>query len=132
MFLPAFVCLSVCLSVSMQDYSKRRARIWTKCCVSTDVGTWTNCLTFEPDPDYNPVPEPDCFLRYRMRCNAEFYYVGNIPPIAIGIGRPSLQRRVVLQWFLFIASRRNNVVGGRYAPPCALLVLGATQVNKGF
>ena len=25
-----------------------------KCCVSTDVETWTNCLTFEPDPDYSP------------------------------------------------------------------------------
>ena len=25
-----------------------------KCCVSTDVGTWTNWLTFEPDPDYSP------------------------------------------------------------------------------
>jgi len=25
-----------------------------KCCMSTVVGTWTNLLTFEPDPDYNP------------------------------------------------------------------------------
>jgi len=32
-----------------------------------------------------------------MRCNAEFYHVGKIPPI--GIGRSSLQRSVVLQWF---------------------------------
>jgi len=22
--------------------------------MSTDVGTWTNLLTFEPDPDYSP------------------------------------------------------------------------------
>ena len=51
MFLPVFLCLSVCLSVC-----------WMKCCVSTDVGTWTNWLTFEPDPDYSP----DCFLRYRI------------------------------------------------------------------
>ena len=29
-----------------------------------------------------------------MRCNAEFYCVGKIPPIGIG-----LQRRVVLKWF---------------------------------
>ena len=43
------------------------------------------------------MPEPDCFLRYYMRCNAEFYYVGKIP--LISIGRPSLQRRVVLKWF---------------------------------
>jgi len=28
-----------------------------KCCVSTDVGTWTNWLTFEPDPDYCPDAE---------------------------------------------------------------------------
>ena len=39
----SFVCLFVCLSVSnITDYSKRRARILMKCCVSTDVGTWTN------------------------------------------------------------------------------------------
>jgi len=25
-----------------------------KCCVSTNVGTWTNWLTFEPDPDHSP------------------------------------------------------------------------------
>ena len=25
-----------------------------KCCVSIDVGTWTNWLTFELDPDYSP------------------------------------------------------------------------------
>jgi len=43
------------------------------------------------------TPEPDCFLRYSMRCNTEFYYVGKIQ--RIGIGRPSLQRRVVLKWF---------------------------------
>ena len=42
------------------------------------------------------MPEPDCFLRYRMRCNAEFYYVGKIR--RIGIGRPSLQPDVVLEW----------------------------------
>ena len=42
----SFVCLSVC----EQDYSKTHALIWMKCCVSTDVETWTNLLTFEPDP----------------------------------------------------------------------------------
>ena len=50
MFLPVFVCRSVC----QQDYSKTRAWIQMKCCVSTDVGTWTNWLTFYPDPDYSP------------------------------------------------------------------------------
>ena len=27
-----------------------------KFCVSTDVGTWTNWLTFEPDPEHSPDP----------------------------------------------------------------------------
>ena len=36
-----------------------------KCCVSTDVGTWMNWLTFEPVSDYR-MPEPDCFLHYRI------------------------------------------------------------------
>jgi len=41
----ARVRLFVCLSVCEQDYSKTHAWmkwIWMKCCVSTDVGTWTN------------------------------------------------------------------------------------------
>ena len=42
-------CLFVCLSVS-----RTRAWIWMKCCISTDVGTWMNWLTFEPDLDYSP------------------------------------------------------------------------------
>ena len=60
MRLPTFVCLSVCLSVCIVclhvyllarlAYSKTRGWIWMKCCVSTDVATWTNWLTFEPDP----------------------------------------------------------------------------------
>ena len=28
-----------------------------KCCLSTDVGTWTNRLTFEPDLDYHAIQE---------------------------------------------------------------------------
>ena len=48
-------CLSVCLSVSLLARLLKNAwRIWMKCCVSTDDGTWTNWLTFEPDPDYSP------------------------------------------------------------------------------
>ena len=46
MFSPALVCLSVC-----KITQKTRAWICMKCCVSTDVGTWTNWLIFEPDPD---------------------------------------------------------------------------------
>ena len=53
MFLPVFVCLSLCLSVCLsvceQDYSKRRALIWIKCCMSTDcrnMDELTNVLKF--------------------------------------------------------------------------------------
>jgi len=49
--------LSVCLFVCVQDYSKTRACIRMKCCVPTGVGTWTNWLIFEPDPDYSPDPK---------------------------------------------------------------------------
>jgi len=55
-------------------------------CVSTGVGTWTKWSTFEPDPDHSPDAEPDCFLRYRMHCNAEFYYVGKISRTGIEHG----------------------------------------------
>ena len=94
----AHVRLSVCLSVSLQDYSKTRACIWMKCCVSTDVGTWTNCLTFEPDPGYSPDAGTGLLspISYK-RCNVEFYYVRKIPRIRIG--RQLLQRGVVLKWF---------------------------------
>jgi len=44
-------CSSVCLLARL---FKKRAWIWMKCSVSTDVGTWTNRLTFEPDPGYSP------------------------------------------------------------------------------
>jgi len=64
---PAFV--SVCLSVCVQDYSKWRAWIWMKCYVSTDVGTWTNWLTFEPDPDHSPDARTGLLppISYRLR-----------------------------------------------------------------
>ena len=47
----ARVLLSVCLSVCEQDYSKMRAWIWIKCCMS-----WMNWLTFEPDPHHSLDP----------------------------------------------------------------------------
>ena len=77
MRLLAFVCL-------LARLLKTRAWIWMKCCVSTDVGTWTNWLTFEPDPDYNPDAGTGLLspLSYK-RWYAEFY-VGKIRRIRIG------------------------------------------------
>jgi len=58
-----------------------------KCCVSTDVGTWTNRLTFEPDPDNSPDARTGLLspISYK-RCYVEFY-VGKIPRIRIGAAR---------------------------------------------
>ena len=45
--------LLVCLLARLL---KKTGWIWMKFCMSTDVGTWTNWLTFESDPDHNPDP----------------------------------------------------------------------------
>jgi len=95
MFSPA---RRVCLSV-YKITQKCLAWIWMKCCVSTDVGTWTNWLTV---------------VLCRMHRNVEFSYVGKIP--RTGIGRLSKQRRVVLR-------HRNTVVGGKWPLLSALLVV---------
>ena len=58
------------------------------------------------------------------------YYVGIIP--CLGIGRPSLQRRVVFEMVLFTASCGNNFVGGKCAPPSALLVASQLQGGARF
>jgi len=93
-----------------------------KCCVSTDVGTWTNWLTFEPDPDHSPDAGTGLFspISYK-RCYAEVY-VGKIPHIRRSIGGPPLQRAVVLKWF-YSLSRRNSFVGVTCALPNVLLVI---------
>jgi len=67
-----------------------------KCCMSTYVGTWTNLLTFEPDPDYSPdagtgLLSPISYKRF----NAEFYYVEKIPRI----GYVLAARRCSEAWF---------------------------------
>ena len=88
--------------------------------MSTDVGTWTNRLIFEPDPDYSPDAGTGLLspISYK-RCYGEFY-VGKIRRIRIG--GPSLQRGVLLKW-LYSLSPRNTFVGGTCALPSALLVL---------
>ena len=57
----ARVCLSVCLSVSKITRKHVHEFGWNVACRQL-IGTWTNWLTFEPDP----MPAPDCFLRYRI------------------------------------------------------------------
>ena len=107
MFLPVFVCLSVCLYVclSEQDYSKGRAWIWMKCCVSTDIGTWTNWLTFGPDPDFSPDAGTGLLSPILYALHAEFYYVGKMPPIGIG-----------LQWLVYSPRAVGTTLSEEHAP----------------
>jgi len=80
-------------------------------------------INFEPDPDYSPDAGTGLLspISYK-RCNAEFYYVGNIPRICIG--RQSLQpaARRGFKMDSFTASRGNTFVGGTCALPTAILV----------
>ena len=121
MCLPAFVCLSVCLSVCEQDYSKMCARIWMKCCVSTDVRTWTNWLTFEPDPDawtglLSPISYAlQCGILLRREKSTYRYWA----PVAAATGG--------FKMVLFTASRGNTFVGGTCASPSTLLVSWMTR-----
>jgi len=121
MFLPAFVCLSVCLSVSKITQKRVHGFGWNVVCqLMSGHGR-----TFEPDPD--------CFLQYRIGYGTlqpspgcqqaallRGIYVGKIPRLRIG-GAP-LQRAVVLIWF-YSLSRRKTFVGGKCALPSALLVM---------
>jgi len=111
-------CSFVCLSVCEQAHSETHAWIWMKCCVSTDVGTWTNWLTFEPDPDYSPDAG-----------------TGLLSPISYVLQSGILLRRenpTYRYWaaatrgfrmVLFTVSRRNNFVRGTCGLPSALLVV---------
>ena len=118
MRLPAFICLCV-------------SKITQKC---------VHGLTFKPNLDYSPDnnnnnkqiykapcmptagcrgaerPEPDCFLRYHMRCNTQFYYIGENPSFSYWAPVAAARRG------LFTASRGNNFVGGTCTPLSAILV----------
>jgi len=106
--------------------------MWIKFCASTDVGTWTNRLTFEPDPDHSPDSGTRlltpisytelCSHAYAasdLRCYAEFY-VGKIPRIRIAAA--PLELAVVLKWFYSLSRWITTFVGGKCPLSSALLV----------
>jgi len=62
----------------VEDYWKTRAWICMKCSMSTDVGTWTNLSTFEPDPDYSPDAGTGLLYPISFQCCYAEFYVGKI------------------------------------------------------
>ena len=91
-----------------------------KYCVSTDVGTWTNWLTFEPDPDYSPwMPEPDCFLHYCITAATQIFTSGKFDVYVLAA---AATHGFTMVLFTEPVSRRNTFIGGTCAPPSALLV----------
>ena len=105
-----------CLSVSKITQKRMHRFGWNVACRQMSGHGRTDWL-LSPIRIIVRMPEPDCFLWYRMRCNTEFYYVGKIS--RTGIGRPS--RCMVLKWY-YSPRAVGNFVGGICAPPSALLV----------
>jgi len=84
----------------------------------TDVGTWTNWLTFEPDP-VNPDAGTDCFLRYRISHATQNFTSGKSDVYVLVA---AARRGFTMVLFTEAVSRRNTFVGGTCAPASALLV----------
>ena len=125
-------CLFVRLSVCLLARSLKNA--WMKSCVSTDVGTWTNWLAFEPDPDHNPDAGTGLLapISYRLRnfaalprlpasCTATRNFTSGKSHVYTCIGGAP-DRTVVLKWF-YSLSRRKTFVEGKCALPSALVVI---------
>jgi len=109
-----------------------------KCCMSTDVGTWTNWLTFELDLDHSPDAGTGLLspISYRLRnfaalprlpvscADTQNFMLGKIPH-----GTP-LEQAVVLKWF-YSLSHRKTFVGGKCALLSAILVSIAVVQSTG-
>ena len=100
MFLPAFVCLSVRLSVSKITQKRLHGFGWNVACRhSTDVRTWTNWLTFQPDPDYSPDAGTKLLSPISYALQRGILLRRENPTCRYWYTHRSLQRRVVLKWF---------------------------------
>jgi len=88
-----------------------------KCCLSTGVGTWTNWLTFERDPDHNP--DAGTRLLSLISYNAATRNFTSGKSHLRRAARASCGFKIVL-----FTDRRKTFVGGTCALPSALLVSG--------
>jgi len=73
------------------------------------------------------MPEPDCFLRYRISAATRNFTSGksHVHVLAAWF----LERAVVLKWF-YSLSRRTNFVGGTRTLPSALLVSSSSSSSS--
>jgi len=113
----ARIRLSVCLSVS-KITQKRMHGFGLNVLCRQMSGHGRTDLLLSPIRIIVWMPESDCFLRYCMRCNAEFYHVGKIS--RIGIRHPPLQWGMVLT-FKWLYSPRG--VGTTLSEVHALIAL---------
>ena len=90
-----------------------------KWCMSTDVGTWTNWLNFEPDTDYSPDAGTGLLslLSYERWCSDFTSGNSNVYVLAT-----AAMRGFTMVLFTEPVSRQYTFVRGTYAPPSALLV----------
>jgi len=97
-----------------------------KCCLSTDVLINMDWLTFEPDRVTVRMPEPDCFLRYRISAATRNFTSGksHVHVLAAWF----LEWTVVLK-SLYSLSCRITFVGGTCALPSALLVISWSLIE---
>jgi len=116
MFLSARVCLPVC------KITQKRVHGFGWNVASTYVGTWKNCLTFQPDPDHS-LDAGTGFLSPIAYALQQWNFITSGKSHAhTGIGRKSKQQRMVLR-------RRKTVVGGKCSLPSALLVIYQLGTN---
>jgi len=101
--------------VFVQDYSKMDAWIWMKCCMSTDVRTWKNWLTFEPDPDHSPDAGTRFLSPIAYALQQWYFITSGKSHACTAIGEKLKQQRMVLR-------HRKTVVGGKCALSSALLI----------
>ena len=122
----ARVCLSVCLSVSKINQKRVHGFGWNVACQQL-YGTWTNWLTFEPDPDYSPDAGTGLLSpRYRIGADTPNFTSGKSHVCVLA--RPAAAVTRGFKWF-YSLNRRNTFVGGTCALPSALLLFSSFLFN---
>jgi len=70
------------------------------------------------------MPEPDCFLRYRISAATRNFTSGKSDVYVL---TAAAMHGFTMVLFIEAVSRRNTFVGGMCAPPSALLLLAVSE-----